>query len=129
MDFQHAAVILMAFSTMAVVTVSGCTDNVSPGPIVGNDSDSHGCKGSAGYSWCDAKQECIRSWEENCSQPDNLPGAQLANPASTYCLQNLSGTLNIINTPEGQVGYCSLDGRLCEEWELFRTGNCTAPSV
>src|SRR5271157_2762986 len=35
-------------------------------PIVGNDSDVHGCKGSAGYTWCDAKQACIRPWEEPC---------------------------------------------------------------
>ena len=40
--------------------------------LVGNDSDSHGCKGSAGYSWCEEKKKCLRVWEENCS--DELPG-------------------------------------------------------
>ena len=35
-------------------------------PIVGNDRDSHGCIGSAGYSWCEIKQKCLRSWEEKC---------------------------------------------------------------
>jgi hypothetical protein len=35
--------------------------------IVGNDSDEHGCKGSAGYSWCERLNECIRPWETNCS--------------------------------------------------------------
>ncbi|MFA5108467.1 MAG: ABC transporter substrate-binding protein, partial [Candidatus Micrarchaeia archaeon] len=37
-------------------------------PLVGNDKDEHGCIGSAGYSWCEQKQKCIRVWEENCTQ-------------------------------------------------------------
>jgi len=37
------------------------------GPCVGCDKDVHGCIGSAGYSWCEAKQKCIRIWEENCT--------------------------------------------------------------
>ncbi len=40
-----------------------------PGPIVGNDRDAHGCIGSAGYSWCEAKRICLRPWEESC--PDD----------------------------------------------------------
>lgn|GEM_PF-3752709 len=39
---------------------------LQPVQIVGNDRDEHGCIGSAGYSWCDAKQKCLRSWEEKC---------------------------------------------------------------
>lgn len=35
--------------------------------MVGNDRDSHGCIGSAGYQWCEEKQKCLRIWEENCS--------------------------------------------------------------
>jgi len=46
----------------AILFLSGCTQ------IVGNDKDIHGCIGSAGYSWCDAKQKCLRSWEENCTK-------------------------------------------------------------
>lgn len=34
--------------------------------VVGGDRDAHGCIGSAGYSWCDAKQKCLRPWEEQC---------------------------------------------------------------
>lgn len=36
-------------------------------PIVGGDKDAHGCIGSAGYSWCEAKKKCLRTWEESCS--------------------------------------------------------------
>lgn len=32
----------------------------------GSDQDEHGCIGSAGYSWCQAKEKCLRSWEEEC---------------------------------------------------------------
>jgi hypothetical protein len=35
-------------------------------PIVGGDRDKHGCIGSAGYTWCEKKQKCIRPWEEKC---------------------------------------------------------------
>ncbi|MDD4989987.1 MAG: DUF5667 domain-containing protein [Candidatus Pacebacteria bacterium] len=34
--------------------------------IVGGDKDEHGCIGSAGYSWCEIKQKCLRTWEEKC---------------------------------------------------------------
>ena len=34
--------------------------------IVGGDRDEHGCIGSAGYSWCESKQKCLRVWEESC---------------------------------------------------------------
>jgi hypothetical protein len=35
-----------------------------PSPaIVGADSDEHGCKGSAGYTWSVVKNECIRIFE------------------------------------------------------------------
>ncbi len=43
-------------------------------PIVGGDKDIHGCIGSAGYSWSQLKQTCIRSFE--------LP-IQLLNPEGT----------------------------------------------
>lgn len=34
---------------------------------VGGDRDTHGCIGSAGYSWCQAKNICERSWESYCT--------------------------------------------------------------
>ena len=33
---------------------------------VGSDKDEHGCIGSAGYSWCEASQKCLRIFEEFC---------------------------------------------------------------
>ncbi len=51
--------------------------------LVGNDSDSHGCIGSAGYAWCEAKGKCLRSWEENCTAP--LPPNPVVEQAKQYC--------------------------------------------
>jgi hypothetical protein len=36
--------------------------------LVGNDEDKYGCKASAGYSWCEIKQKCLRVWEEKCEE-------------------------------------------------------------
>lgn len=36
--------------------------------VVGGDKDEHGCIGSAGYSWCQEKQKCLRIWEEPCGR-------------------------------------------------------------
>ncbi len=38
----------------------------APNQLLGGDRDEHGCIGSAGYSWCEAKQKCLRIWEEKC---------------------------------------------------------------
>lgn len=61
------AIALMLASLVAYGCVSQNGDGNRPPAIVGNDSDAHGCKASAGYSWCEAKQKCLRSWEEDCA--------------------------------------------------------------
>ena len=42
------------------------TPNGDNTQIVGGDRDAHGCIGSAGYSWCEVKNKCLRIWEEKC---------------------------------------------------------------
>ena len=42
-------------------------DAGAPTNIVGGDRDSHGCIGSAGYLWCEAKASCVRPWETYCT--------------------------------------------------------------
>ncbi len=47
----------------------------------------------------------------------------MANPASVYCEQQ-GGRVEIRDGSEGQLGYCHLpDGRVVEEWELFRAAS------
>ncbi|MBU1164798.1 hypothetical protein KKA15_04535 [Patescibacteria group bacterium] len=36
------------------------------GKLIGGDKDEHGCLVAAGYSWCEPKQKCLRSFEEPC---------------------------------------------------------------
>ncbi len=35
--------------------------------------DEHGCNPTAGYTWCDSKQKCLRTWEEACLTPTPTP--------------------------------------------------------
>ncbi len=54
------------------------------------------------------------------------PTAGVANPASVACIEG-GGQLRMYDTPEGVIGICYLkDGRVCEEWDLFRDNKCTA---
>jgi hypothetical protein len=46
--------------------------------IVGGDEDKHGCKASAGYTWSELRQECIRVFESadiKLSQVDTTSGS------------------------------------------------------
>jgi hypothetical protein len=42
--------------------------------LIGGDKDAHGCLGPAGYSWCEAKQKCLRTWEEKCEAVTTATG-------------------------------------------------------
>jgi hypothetical protein len=55
--------------------------------IVGNDRDEHGCIGSAGYSWCEEKKKCLRSWEESCYI--NIPEVVVSNFYDWYFNEGL----------------------------------------
>jgi putative hemolysin len=50
--------------------------------------------------------------------------AEIANPASVHC-EEQGGTVEIVETDDGQVGICVLDdGRECEEWAYYHRGEC-----
>jgi uncharacterized protein len=50
--------------------------------------------------------------------------AEIPNPASAHC-QEQGGTVEIVETDDGQVGICVFDdGRECEEWAYYRQGEC-----
>lgn len=57
------------------------------------------------------------------------PRVGMANPASVHCT-TLGGKLEIRTGKDGgQYGLCNLpDGRVCEEWALFRDGKCETPA-
>lgn len=83
----------------------GSADHASTN-VVGGDKDAHGCIGSAGYTWCEPKQKCLRPWEEYCG------------PSS------LDETFNVLKSirdaDPGIYGYATSSSF---EWRL--TGNAT----
>ncbi|QQZ28339.1 hypothetical protein HMY34_05990 [Thiothrix subterranea] len=57
--------IKLVLATVLASALYACNETKpSPvAPVVGGDRDTHGCIGSAGYSWCQATNQCERSWE------------------------------------------------------------------
>jgi len=51
---------LMDAAKATLVAQGECT--AKPTPMVGNDVDAHGCKGSAGYQWSEELNQCVRPW-------------------------------------------------------------------
>lgn len=63
------------------------------------------------------------------AQSPTVGGARvgIANPASVACVE-AGGRLEIRDGTGGQTGWCHLpDGRICEEWALFRDKRCVTP--
>jgi len=58
---------------LILATIVACTKTEPAPTLVGADKDEHGCIGSAGYSWCEEKQKCLRSWEETCEATTTTP--------------------------------------------------------
>ena len=42
--------------------------------LLGDDTDKHGCKASAGYSWCAAQNKCIPAWDDCTAE---MPGSDV----------------------------------------------------
>jgi hypothetical protein len=57
---------LRVLSLGAVLLAIAASAGAAPpeAPMVGGDSDAHGCKASAGYSYSTLKKRCIRVWED-----------------------------------------------------------------
>lgn len=108
-------------------------------PMVGNDRDENGCIGSAGYTWCEAKQKCLRVWEEPCiddrSQADNLKNAITAQLKSKYRDTNWEMKVEVskiigdyasggVRPAEGEIGGAMwLAAKTNGDWVLVWDGN------
>ena len=85
--------------------------------LIGGDKDAHGCLIAAGYSWCEVKQKCLRTWEEKCEaainktisdQNDCTLGAKCDN--GSYCYYSVYNGQG----PNGAVA--SIEGdKLCHK--------------
>ncbi len=83
-------------------------------PMPGSDRDSHGCIGSAGYSWCESKQKCLRIWEEPC------PGDATKNNSAVGNDKDSHGCI-------GSAGYswCEAKQKCLRIWEEPCPGDAT----
>lgn len=69
--------------------------------VVGGDRDEHGCIGSAGYSWCEVKQKCLRSWEESCEGPSSLDAEKIKQALVAKHSWNADDIIVTISTNDG----------------------------
>jgi len=68
--------------------------------VVGSDRDAHGCIGSAGYSWCEVKNKCLRIWEEKCEVTTT--------PEPNTATENASGIIKSVYSKNGK-NYIDID--------------------
>ena len=64
--FLFSAIIGLSFSCAKKVGEENKApkqEESKPAKVVGGDSDAHGCKASAGYTWSALKNECVRLFE------------------------------------------------------------------
>jgi len=102
-----------------------CNNATTSAPEVGNDADAHKCLASAGYSWCQKENKCVKSWElmKSLSLESTPMSFQtycancLASAGYSYCYAEqkcvrpweLAKELAIESTPESINSYCSQD--------------------
>lgn len=53
---------------IALIFIAGCATEKP----IGGDKDEYGCLVAAGYTWCESKQKCIRTWEEGCPSEEEF---------------------------------------------------------
>jgi hypothetical protein len=94
------------------------TQNFNPIPAeqtIGGDTDEHGCLIAAGYSWCNSKSKCLRTWEEPCSQEDkNANVSSLINNLINQTQVELTQIGIETFTWNNKDGSISIDGYLFE---------------
>jgi|GEM_PF-1813895 len=110
--------------------------------LVGNDSDEHGCKGSAGYTWCEEKQKCLRVWEEPCITEKSTTGdieEVIISDISKALIQKhgdsakniqitvskVEGLYAVGGAKEEMGGGMWLAAKVEDEWKLVWDGNGT----
>lgn len=104
----------------------------SSSQLVGGDEDEHGCKGSAGYSWCEAKKKCLRVFEEGCPQANDSELIKQALFKKNNWTDDGSMTLTVSTndgkyasggvTAEGGGGYFYA-AKVNDAWKIVADGN------
>jgi membrane-bound inhibitor of C-type lysozyme len=72
--------------------------------MIGGQRDDHGCLIAAGYTWCGAKNSCIRPWEQYCTAASPTIAIFVCDDAKTI-------TANFYPTDDKYVDLVLSDGR------------------
>lgn len=111
---------------LAVLFAVSCAPKPEPATLVGADRDAHNCIGSAGYTWSNVLQACIRLWEEGTAL---TPVEEVENPVlvgyvvrsanwkeAEVFLPNMQGSVMLtLQVNPDQTQWTSADGA----WQLF----------
>lgn len=126
---QSAAPTPTPTASAPIVTATPAV-SLSPSPL-GGDRDEHGCIGSAGYSWCDAKKKCIRVFEEDCLSAQAITSllAQKYNKKTSEVFFDINkeNTKYVVGSvsfgQKGVEGGLVLAAKINDKWTLVYDGN------
>jgi len=113
--------ILFSIILMCVLAV-GC----SLEKPIGGETDEHGCLSTAGYTWCESKQKCLRTWEEDCSSEISGMTLEEAMEAAqnTECTEKGDLTENSMYNKDTKTWWIDLDMK-----EEFKKDICNPACV
>lgn len=139
-----ALLVVSVFATIALLNASKTTDEAVPTAqeqLLGGDRDEHGCIPSAGYSWCEAKQKCLKVWEEPCVSSDQTDEVEVVKADIKSAIvakhgqsaNSLTISVNEIlgdyakggASEEGLGGGMWFGAKVGDKWELVWDGNGT----
>ncbi len=86
------------------ITAESAPFTITHEQLIGGQKDAHGCLVAAGYSWCGAKQACVRPWEEYCT-------AATPKPAVFTCDDSKTISATFYPTDDKYVDLVLSDGR------------------
>lgn len=67
MNTKHLGVIIGIIALGSIAYAALNAPWIRPRQMIGGQKDANDCLISAGYSWCEAKRDCIRPWETYCT--------------------------------------------------------------
>jgi hypothetical protein len=124
MKRKYLMIFVLVLSVLIVVVLGGwiyylkikSPNGASQGTIindqlVGNDTDEHGCKGSAGYQWCATKGKCLRIWEEECPTDPNIITKQVRSDLIAKRGESINQLVFTISKIQGNYAQGGISGQ------------------